>query len=96
MLASSSSWLRCEVAPGIWSGEVAILCNTSEGITISFFAPEAEVKVSSTRSGSDDQTSLVRVSVLDSSDDYSLISLPSTPIEGKQTVKVRSDQLVAA
>ena len=96
MPASSSNWLICEVAPGIWSGEVAIVFSTSEGTNFSFFAPEESVKSSVTLSESEAHTSLVRVDVLESSDDYSLIFLPSTSIEGKQTVKVRSDQLVAA
>jgi hypothetical protein len=66
------AWLSCKVAAGMTSGEYSIEVETAEGKDVSLFAPEDYV---------DKNKSLLRVNVLENSQNSCLVYLPSEPFE---------------
>jgi len=94
---SDATWLKCRVVTGLFTNEYTVLCNTFEGKTFSLYAPVSSVQViGATLRPSTENEGLLRVRVLDSSDEFRLVALPAKPLDAPQTVKVRKSQLVAA
>lgn len=67
-----SSWLRCEVEPGMLPGEYAVETETAAGSKVSLFAPEDKVRASE---------KLMRIEVLEESSGAILVRLPSPALE---------------
>jgi hypothetical protein len=84
-------WLKCSVVPGYWTNEYAIVSTTADGSRFSLFVPSEFVTVYPSS-----DKGLVRVQLLDSKGDLSLISLPGNPLERSSTIKVHSNQLTEA
>jgi hypothetical protein len=86
-----SFWLKCFVVPGYWKNEYAVASTTADGSRFSLFVPSQFVTV-----GPQSDKGLVRVDLLESEGELSLISLPGNPLESSSTIKVRSNQLTEA
>ncbi len=86
------SGLRCDVAPGQFTGEYAVSATQSNGEGFSLFVDEE--LVDRDQPGSDGRSEgRLRVEVIDRRGDQALIKLPAPSLEGGQFVTVRSDQL---
>jgi hypothetical protein len=84
-------WLKCSIVPGFWTNEYAVAGRTSDGTSFSLFVPgEFVTTTPSTHEG------LVRVQLLESKGDVSLVSLPGNPLESASTVNVNRNQLTEA
>jgi hypothetical protein len=90
------SWLKCRVADGAFPSEFVVLGNSSQGRVFSFFASREMLRFDDALPLRGEIEALVRVHLLLTSGDLSLISLPVVPLESSQTVTVPSNQLVAA
>jgi hypothetical protein len=96
-MISKTSWLKCKVATGLFTNEYTVLCTTFEGKAFSLYAPVSAVQlIGPTLRPSVENNGLIRVKVLDSSNEFRLIALPAKPLDASQTVKVMKSQLVAA
>jgi len=81
------SWLRCSVRQGQFPGEYAVAFATSNGQGVSMFASGEFVQP---------EENLLRVEVLDRSQDAALIYLPARPFEvPSRTVLVPAKELFA-
>jgi hypothetical protein len=90
------SWLKCRISGGAFPSEFVVLGSSSQGQVFSFFASPEMLRFDEAIPLRGEIEGLVRVHLLRSSGDLSLISLPVTPLESSQTVTVPSSQLVAA
>lgn len=73
-------WLKCQVSEGMLPEEYAVECNSVDGSTFSFFAPQEYI---------DAKKNLVQVDVVECQSDICLIYVPVDPLEGgSRTVKV--------
>ena len=87
-----TSWLKCSVVPGFWNNEYAVASSTANGSCFSLFVSSEFVTIQS-----QSKEGLVKVQVLESKGEMSLISLPVNPLErSSSTIKVRSHQLTEA
>lgn len=84
--------LRCNIAPGQFTGEYAVSAAQSNGEGFSFFVDEDLVDWERSRDEGHGEGWL-RVEVIDHKGDEALVSLPAPSLEGGQFVTVRSDQL---
>jgi len=90
------SWLKCRISDGAFPSEFVVIGSSSQGQDFSFFASHEMLRFDEALPLIGEIEGLVRVHLLLSSGDVSLISLPVTPLESSQTVTVPSNQLVAA
>lgn len=81
-----SSWLKCSLEPGMLPGEYAVEMQTSEGRTVSLFAPEDKVRANDR---------LIRIEILKENSVASLVCLPSPAFEiSSRTVEVPSSAAI--
>ena len=85
--------LRCQVSPGMFSGEVAVRGMTAGGSEFSLFVPEAFVEPNLSVVGDQAVDGWVRVEVLLREGALILVRLPGQTFENGQTVTVRDDQV---
>ena len=85
--------LRCQVAPGMFSGEVAVRGVTADSTEFSLFVPDDFVEFDASVSGSVSVEGWLRVEVLARERDLVLVRLPGQTFENGQTVTVRDTQL---
>jgi len=86
----NTQWLICTISPGIFNNEVVVSSSTAFGSPFSLFVPTTYVQHTIGSQG------LLAVNVLESSDKYVMVSLPTQPLESSQTVTVLPTQLKAA
>lgn len=87
MKQNQKVWLPCSVSEGMFPGERVSVVKTCD-IDVSFFY-SGDFSIIDDRG----DYSFLKVQVLDSDDEFSLVLLPAESIECGRTVKVRSDQL---
>jgi hypothetical protein len=93
---SETTWLKVKAKIGPFSNEYTVLGSTYEGKTFSLYAPENSVRfVGSAARTSTQSDALIRVEVIAANADFRLVALPANPLDSSQTVKVRTNQLVA-
>lgn len=79
-------WLKCHVSEGMLPKEYAVECNSVDGSTFSFFAPQEYI---------DPKNSLLQVDILECQSDICLIYVPVDPLEGwSRTVKVLMKDII--
>ena len=74
---TAKAWLRCEVAPGMFSNERAIGVTTADGQVVSFFIPDDFVK--------DDE---IAVEIVARNGEYGVVALPRRTFEGSNVARV--------
>ena len=87
---SQRAWLRCEVTPGMFSNEYAVTIRTADDFPMSLFVPEECLRDATLGEGQ------LRVDVLDSDDNFSLVSLPRPSFERGSVAKVPRLAVTAA
>jgi len=85
--------LRCQVSPGMFSGEVAVRGIAADGAEFSLFVADDFVESDSPVGGSEPVDGWLLVDVLDREGDLVLVRLPGQAFENGQTVTVR-DSLI--
>jgi hypothetical protein len=87
------SCLRCDVAPGQFTGEYAVSAAQSNGEGFSLFVDENLVDWEQPQDEGGRGEGWLLVEVVDRKGDEALIRLPAPSLEGGQCVTVRSGQL---
>jgi hypothetical protein len=91
-------WLACKALKGMFPGEVAISFSTAEGQSLSLFVQEGAVRM---RTGSIKDLNgvaleaFIEVALLEKDENFGLVALPATPIEGPAVAKVSRNLLTA-
>jgi hypothetical protein len=79
-------WLKCQVSEGMLPKEYAVECNSVDGYTFSFFAPQEYI---------DSEKNLVQVDIIECQSDICLIYVPVDPLEGwSRSVKVLMKDII--
>ncbi len=73
---SGKAWLRCEITPGMFTNELAVVIQTAEGI-VSFFLPDDSVN-----------NSEIAVDVVARNGEYGVVALPQRTFEGSNVARV--------
>lgn len=85
--------LRCQVTPGMFSGEVAVRGTTADGTEFSLFVSEEFVDCSEPVTEGRPVDGWLSVEVLAREDNLALVRLPGQTFENGQTVTVLDSQL---
>jgi hypothetical protein len=83
-------WMRCEIYPGMFSTEFAVLIKTVDGEVLSFFLPKESVRELGTELGQ------IEVDLIDRGADFGFVLLPQRSFEGPNAAKVPEAVLSAA
>lgn len=89
----STTWLRCKVNPGQFTGECVVSAADFRDSLFSLFVPEEYVESDSEPTEGRAVDGWVRVEVLDRRGELTLVRLPRLPLENGQTVTVHSKEL---
>ena len=84
-------WLRCKLHRGMFSGEYAIVVQTTAGKFLTFFAPDDFLQPGKRPAGSEEVDGKIRVDVLD--EQAGVIYLPREPFEGSRFIRVPANVL---
>jgi len=87
------TFLRCQVSPGLFSGEVAIRAATADGTEFSLFVADRWVEYEAPPADDGHVEGWVRVELLAREGALMLVRLPGQPFENGQTVTVRDSQV---
>jgi len=85
--------LRCQVSPGMFSGEVAVRGIAADGAEFSLFVSDDFVESEAPVHVRGPVNGWLLVEVLDRKDDLMLVRLPGQAFENGQTVTVRDSQV---
>ena len=86
-------YLSCEIGPGQFSGEVAVLSSDANGNEFSLFVPEELVDFEGELTDSRFTKGWLRVDVLDKDGTRALVRLPGQAFENGTTVTVSLQSL---
>ena len=87
------SLLRCQVSPGMFSGEVAVRGRTADGTEFSLFVPDDFVEYDPPVIAGEPVDGRLCVEILDSDCGLLLVRLPGQTFENGQTVTVRDSEV---
>ena len=90
-MESKANWLKCTVSKGMLPGEWSIQSKTADDNVFSLFAPAKYVVISKEKNGVNE--GYLQVYVLDETEAYSLISLPTPSFEVSSVIKVPKSEL---
>jgi hypothetical protein len=85
--------LRCQISPGMFSGEVAVCGRTADGAEFSLFVPEEFVEFEAQGTTTEPVEGRVCVEVLAREGRLLLVRLPGQTFENGQTVTVRDSDV---
>lgn len=88
-----TTFLRCRITPGQFTGEYAVEVQSHDGTGYSLFAFEEDLECRTFPTGDSHADALIRVDVLESQRSLRLVRLPQRTIENGDTLTVRADQL---
>lgn len=88
-------WLRCQVYPGQFSVEYAVVVRQSDGKEVSLFAPQEFVDCEQTPTFDRPVSGWIRVVFVKQEGELALLQLPRSTLENGQYITVRTDQLKA-
>jgi hypothetical protein len=85
--------LRCQVSPGMFSGEVAVRCVAADGAEFSLFVSDDFVEFGAPVGESRPVEGWLRVEAVEREGDLLLVRLPGQAFENGQMITVRDSQL---
>ncbi len=85
--------LRCQVSPGMFSGEVAVRGIAADGAEFSLFVSDEFVESETPVHGDGPVDGWLLVELLDRKNDLVLVRLPGQAFENGQTVTVRNSHV---
>jgi hypothetical protein len=85
--------LRCQVSPGLFSGEVAVRGETADGTGFSLFVSDDFVEYDPSVDTASPVAGWLYAEVLDRKADMVLVQLPSQTFENGRTITVRDSQI---
>jgi hypothetical protein len=88
-------WLRCQVYPGQFSVEYAVVIRQSDNKEVSLFAPQEFVECEETPSFDRPVSGWIKVVPVKQQGELVLLQLPRSTLENGQYITVRADQLAA-
>ena len=87
-------WLRCQVYPGQFSVEYAVVVRQSDEKEVSFFAPLELVDCEQAPTFDRPVPGWIKVVLVKQQGDLVLLQLPRSTLENGQYITVRADQLM--
>jgi hypothetical protein len=87
-------WLRCQVYPGQFSVEYAVVVRQSDEKEVSLFAPQALVDCEQAPTFDRPVPGWIKVVLVKQQGDLVLLQLPRSTLENGQYITVRADQLM--
>ena len=88
-------WLRCQVYPGQFSVEYAVVVRQSDDREVSLFAPQEFVDCEQTPTFDRPVLGWIKVVLVEQAGELALLQLPRSTLENGQYITVRKDQLKA-
>jgi hypothetical protein len=85
--------LRCQLYPGQFSSEFAVVVESFNGRAFSLFASREDVKCEREPSQDEPTTGWLKVKILEQEGNNILVQLPQSTIENGSYLAVRRDQL---
>jgi len=87
------TYLRCQIGPGMFSGEVSVRGVAADGEEFSLFASDALIERDASDAWCEQMEGWLRVEELAREGDRVLIRLPEQTFENGRTITVRDSQL---